>query len=73
MRVHTDGFLSTELRDDAPLCDLESIKYGCKILEPEEFYKPLEHFAQYGVSMFSSFFPSWYRGIFLMSTCSAHV
>ncbi|KIK54393.1 polyketide synthase [Collybiopsis luxurians FD-317 M1] len=48
LRLHTDGYLSTELNDSAPSFDLEALKSGCKVVESEDFYRPINHFAQYG-------------------------
>lgn len=48
LRLHTDGFLSTELTSSPPLFDLAALRKGCKVVESEEFYAPINHFAQYG-------------------------
>ncbi|KAJ4493057.1 hypothetical protein C8J55DRAFT_556028 [Lentinula edodes] len=48
LRLHTDGFLSTELTSSPPSFDLAALRKGCKVVESEEFYAPINHFAQYG-------------------------
>ncbi|THU94298.1 hypothetical protein K435DRAFT_966925 [Dendrothele bispora CBS 962.96] len=48
-RLHTDGFMSaTPLNAPAPSFDIKAIMSRCKMVEREEFYEPINHFAQYG-------------------------
>ncbi|KAJ4480137.1 putative polyketide synthase [Lentinula aciculospora] len=49
LRLHTDGFYSTELTTvSPPVFDIVALQKGCKVVESEEFYAPINHFAQYG-------------------------
>ncbi|KAJ3744032.1 hypothetical protein DFH05DRAFT_1550591 [Lentinula detonsa] len=48
LRLHTDGFLSTELAGSPPAFDIAALQKGRKVIESEEFYAPINHFAQYG-------------------------
>ncbi|KAJ3839953.1 putative polyketide synthase [Lentinula raphanica] len=48
LRLHTDGFLSAELTSSPPTFKIAELQKGRKVIEAEEFYAPINHFAQYG-------------------------